>query len=67
MDYTNVTSTEDKLTEQRTISNDVLPMAERNYKDRDMPTFERIYVVYHKDSRKPKDFEFTVSCQSSCG
>lgn len=33
MDYTNVTSTEDKLTKQRAISNDILPMAERNYKD----------------------------------
>ncbi len=33
MDYTNVTFTEDKLTEQRTLINDILPMAERNYKD----------------------------------
>ena len=33
MDYTNVTFTEDKLTEQRTLTNDILPMAERNYKD----------------------------------
>lgn len=33
MDYTNVTFTEDKLTEQRVITNDILPMAERNYKD----------------------------------
>lgn len=33
MDYTNVTFTEDKLAEQRTLTNDILPMAERNYKD----------------------------------
>ena len=33
MDYTNVTFTEDKLTEQRTLTNDILPMAARNYKD----------------------------------
>ncbi|MBQ8247768.1 MAG: hypothetical protein IJZ42_11595 [Lachnospiraceae bacterium] len=33
MDYTNVTFTEDKLTEQRTLTNDILPEAARNYKD----------------------------------
>lgn len=33
MDYKNVTFTEDKLTEQRTLTNDILPVAERNYKD----------------------------------
>ena len=33
MDYTNVTFTEDKLTEQRTLTNDILPVAARNYKD----------------------------------
>lgn len=33
MDYTNVTFTEDKLTEQRVITNDILPEAARNYKD----------------------------------
>ena len=33
MDYTNVISTEDKLTEQKSSNNDVFPMVERNYKD----------------------------------
>lgn len=33
MDYTNVIFTEDKLTEQKSLNTDVLPLVERNYKD----------------------------------